>query len=128
MLLWRLTFQLWFSSTFILLYWRSFVYRDTGRGIPNFRMERRQKVVFQCSICYDRIKKPAMLRDCEHVFCFDCVTHWLESQRDKRSCPFCRCEVNTVTSPIVHIRPRFNSAEIAAVSILIYEPDRIILV
>lgn len=39
---------------------------------------------FKCSICLEVLKKPVMVRECEHVYCHKCFDDWL--QKDT-SCP-----------------------------------------
>lgn len=48
-----------------------------------------------CSICYERMVRPVLL-PCEHMFCGECVTEWLEREH---TCPLCRLEIPT-TNPI----------------------------
>ncbi|RNA41043.1 RING finger and transmembrane domain-containing 2-like [Brachionus plicatilis] len=42
-----------------------------------------------CPICQDRYKNPINLK-CQHVFCADCVSIWLDKEN---SCPMCRTKL-----------------------------------
>lgn len=47
-----------------------------------------------CKICYDVIKESSMaILPCSHVFCYDCVTPYVEKSH---SCPLCRHNVPNV--------------------------------
>jgi SNF2 family DNA or RNA helicase len=44
-----------------------------------------------CSICYDKLRKPIMEPCCHNIFCGRCILLWL---KDKGTCPLCRRVVN----------------------------------
>lgn len=61
-----------------------------------------------CAICLEKLRKSAdteialgplgLLRDCQHVFHFDCIWRWLEVQK---RCPLCRIQVTLSTTDII---------------------------
>ena len=42
-----------------------------------------------CSICLDEIKILSTISECQHNFCFECLSQWVEKSS---SCPLCRKE------------------------------------
>lgn len=44
-----------------------------------------------CTICMDTYNNPTILKPCQHIFCFSCITR---SLRIKNTCPTCRCVIN----------------------------------
>lgn len=44
----------------------------------------------QCVICYSEEKAAEMRTKCNHIFCNDCLTHWLLSNN---TCPLCRTDL-----------------------------------
>ena len=47
-----------------------------------------------CAICCETMRAPIKLHSCSHVFCDACVSEWFERER---TCPLCRCVINTVS-------------------------------
>lgn len=45
-----------------------------------------------CSICFDKIRKPVLEPNCQNIFCGSCFLEWLKT---KNSCPLCRVEIKT---------------------------------
>ena len=45
-----------------------------------------QKKIEDCSICNTNISN--MYTSCQHLYCEDCITTWLEQQH--YTCPYCR--------------------------------------
>ncbi len=41
-----------------------------------------------CAICMTERKHPAAPNGCGHIFCWDCIQHWIATVRQE--CPFCR--------------------------------------
>ena len=41
----------------------------------------------RCSICLETLEDPATVVDCGHVFCHECIAHWV---RQRNRCPLCR--------------------------------------
>lgn len=39
---------------------------------------------FKCGICLDVLHEPRMVRNCEHIYCKECLSDWLASTS---SCP-----------------------------------------
>ena len=35
---------------------------------------------FICGICQDVLKNPVVINPCEHIYCSDCITKWIEEQ------------------------------------------------
>ena len=40
-----------------------------------------------CSICFDNFENKTLLNCCHSAYCFECVSHWLATNR---KCPMCR--------------------------------------
>eukprot|EP01083_Nonionella_stella_P066600 175527_1 len=50
-----------------------------------------------CKICLDRLKEPVVTQ-CGHLFCWSCLTRWLDRQL---SCPMCQGGINkSMITPI----------------------------
>lgn len=49
----------------------------------------------QCSICLEEVEDCTTALNCRHVFCYDCITHWLLLHN---RCPLCR----SVIIQVVH--------------------------
>ncbi len=47
-----------------------------------------------CSICHEIIRKPAIVLDCSHIFCEDCLQEWLDRES---TCPLCRSRTHSHT-------------------------------
>ena len=45
----------------------------------------------QCPICYSVPKIPTRPNKCTHIFCFGCISKWLNT---KRTCPYCRTTID----------------------------------
>ncbi|ESS68067.1 hypothetical protein TCDM_13842 [Trypanosoma cruzi Dm28c] len=48
---------------------------------------------FSCAICYDLASEPVVTR-CGHLFCWNCLDHWLGRQNAVPECPVCRGRVD----------------------------------
>lgn len=48
----------------------------------------------ECSICLMSVSPECGILDCEHVFCWKCISDWIRS--DHHSCPTCRKECTKV--------------------------------
>ena len=55
----------------------------------------------RCVICTDIFVNPYAVNGCGHVFCHDCVSHWLTTQSNQ--CPICRhrltCPISLALTP-----------------------------
>ena len=51
------------------------------------------RIEHECTICLGSVVFPAMLMDCEHVFCRACISRWY---RQQRSCPICRRKITSI--------------------------------
>ena len=40
-----------------------------------------------CPVCLENLKHPCAMSDCQHSFCFDCITEWCKLNA---SCPLCK--------------------------------------
>lgn len=47
-----------------------------------------------CSICKDKLVDPQKA-DCNHVFCKECISTWIESQEERIQCPVCRRDLGS---------------------------------
>jgi hypothetical protein len=54
-----------------------------------------------CAVCLESTKNPALLEECMHIFCLECIREWWKI---KQSCPLCKkvsqfalCEVKSST-------------------------------
>ena len=44
-----------------------------------------------CGICFEQVSTFGLLENCDHVFCFSCVSTWRKrGEEQSRSCPLCR--------------------------------------
>ena len=43
-----------------------------------------------CSICTEVAREAVILRNCEHLFCKQCITQWIERVDGSKDCPDCR--------------------------------------
>ena len=63
-------------------------------GVANYSSTNRQKQSgqrgHQCGICLNERVHPAAPTACGHVFCWNCVQHWVSNVRAE--CPLCRAE------------------------------------
>jgi hypothetical protein len=63
-------------------------------GVANSSSSNRQKQSgqrgHQCGICLNERVHPAAPTACGHVFCWNCVQHWVSNVRAE--CPLCRAE------------------------------------
>ncbi|ESL10530.1 E3 ubiquitin-protein ligase RNF5 [Trypanosoma rangeli SC58] len=48
---------------------------------------------FSCAICYDLATEPVVTR-CGHLFCWNCLDHWLGRRDAVLECPVCRGRVD----------------------------------
>ena len=45
----------------------------------------------QCPICWNRLVQPKLLPCCQHTFCLDCISSYIEGcTNGQTSCPVCR--------------------------------------
>ncbi len=49
---------------------------------------RHNRKIAQCGICMNDLRHPSTPIKCGHVFCWDCIQHWLVTVRSE--CPLCR--------------------------------------
>ncbi|TPP48312.1 Ring finger domain family protein [Leishmania donovani] len=50
-------------------------------------------VDFSCAICFDTATEPVVTR-CGHLFCWECLDHWLHSAAGAPECPVCKGRVD----------------------------------
>ncbi len=43
--------------------------------------------ISECCICHEAVRKPAIVLECSHIFCEDCLQEWLDREN---TCPLCR--------------------------------------
>ncbi|KAL7694965.1 Zinc finger C3HC4 type (RING finger) protein [Lotmaria passim] len=48
---------------------------------------------FSCAICFDTATEPVVTR-CGHLFCWECLDHWLHSASGAPECPVCKGRVD----------------------------------
>ncbi|KAK7199908.1 Zinc finger (RING finger) protein [Novymonas esmeraldas] len=48
---------------------------------------------FSCAICLDTASEPVVTR-CGHLFCWECLEHWLHSPSGAQECPVCKGRVD----------------------------------
>eukprot|EP00803_Ostreobium_quekettii_P008545 evm.model.scf_3196.1 EVM.evm.TU.scf_3196.1 scf_3196:7903-12257(-) len=59
-----------------------------------------------CGICFDEgVADVGMLDCCEHTFCFNCISRWME---EESRCPFCKEEVKRLTRKRLASSSRIN--------------------
>lgn len=52
----------------------------------------------ECPVCMEKLTHPITVVSCGHKFCQSCLNSWLMKE-NKRTCPTCRSEVETVDAP-----------------------------
>ncbi|KAJ3328605.1 hypothetical protein HDU93_001405 [Gonapodya sp. JEL0774] len=61
-----------------------------------------------CAICFDPPVEPTLVRNCAHVFCYDCVSKWIEARR--RDCPLCRTMIKSLVRIASEMEPDADSS------------------
>lgn len=57
----------------------------------------RSKPEPNCPICLETVSERAWVRPCGHVFDVDCITKWINSERNRvKGCPGCRAEMRSL--------------------------------
>lgn len=66
---------------------------------------------FKCEICFEIVKEPVVVKGCEHLFCHDCISEWL--QKDSK-CPVDRTPIVTsdLVAPNRFFRNQYNQLKI----------------
>ncbi len=49
--------------------------------------------VSECCICNEAVRKPAIVLECSHIFCEDCLQEWLDREN---TCPLCRRQTRSL--------------------------------
>ncbi|KAK2711906.1 E3 ubiquitin-protein ligase RNF185-like isoform X2 [Artemia franciscana] len=49
--------------------------------------------VFECNICLELPKDPVVSK-CGHLFCWPCLHRWLETNRNRQTCPVCQSGIS----------------------------------
>lgn len=57
-----------------------------------------------CAICLHPLADPAMVRPCHHVYCFECITTWVQNLSlhgvATPTCPLCKTQFQTVYTDV----------------------------
>ena len=53
------------------------------------------KKIDECPICFNSSDNVIKIIKCEHIFCENCIEHWLKDH--KNTCPICRINTNNET-------------------------------
>lgn len=61
-----------------------------ARGKLHKKSRKKTDSVHQCGICLSEHVNPAVPRNCGHVFCWNCIQHWVSNVRNE--CPLCRAK------------------------------------
>ena len=67
--------------------------------MPRLYTESELREIKQCPICYDDTPEiNLMTTNCNHTFCYNCITNHLDTERNKQSphCPMCRSTITTM--------------------------------
>ncbi|XP_028400976.1 E3 ubiquitin-protein ligase RNF185-like [Dendronephthya gigantea] len=48
---------------------------------------------FECNICLDTAKE-AVISMCGHLFCWPCLSRWLETRPNRSACPVCKAGIS----------------------------------
>ena len=51
-------------------------------GIDSELMDAKVDEEFICSICTEILENPVEIKDCEHIFCDECIRPWIQ-ERDQ---------------------------------------------
>jgi len=65
----------------------------------------------KCPICLDYISKPYIVlhnTNINHSFCQDCIINWINTCKDKPTCPLCRSEFTKISSITTSNLPLFK--------------------
>ena len=61
-----------------------------AEGKNNNKSRKKTGRVHQCGICLSEHVNPAVPTNCGHVFCWNCIQHWVSNV--KNECPLCRAK------------------------------------
>ena len=52
------------------------------------------QIIHECCICYNKPKLFGILENCDHIFCYECIMKWRETESipisTRLKCPICR--------------------------------------
>jgi len=70
------------------------------------------RTYFTCSICTDLIANMVMVKNCEHLYCRDCINHAIRTQNSV--CPECRTPITAchLQEPGRVLRKMLNEVQI----------------
>lgn len=60
----------------------------TNNNNNNNRIDENSRQDNNCCICFGNIINMAIINDCQHSFCWDCINEWIRMNHKK--CPLCR--------------------------------------
>ncbi len=79
------------------------LYRDIGPILDEYKTIYLRDVDTECGICFEKISSMekskryfGILTNCDHRFCLECIKTWIDN--NKRTCPVCRREFETLLS------------------------------
>jgi len=65
-----------------------YINEESTLSVNDFNKLMKYKKKFNCPICFEEDKNDGIILSCEHVFCYNCLKHWLIEKSN--SCPLCR--------------------------------------
>lgn len=71
---------------------------------------RQQSKQLRCNVCFDDLTFRGKLDHCDHIFCYDCISHWAKvltlTTQKENTCPLCKRRFQYITS--IATRPLYS--------------------
>lgn len=74
-----------------------------------------------CPICFDSLKNPVLEKNCQNLFCGQCIFKWIEN---KNNCPLCRVEVESST--LIYIESKDTDKKTEKKEVIMTKTEKII--
>jgi E3 ubiquitin-protein ligase RNF5 len=66
---------------------------STKPDLNNDEEEKRDDSIYVCNICLDTAKD-AVVSMCGHLYCWPCLSTWLETRPHRQLCPVCKAAIS----------------------------------